>query len=220
MAGTLDDPKVQAVLRREHERSRGDSEKLAATRPEIEAAKKAGTFSYDMYPKDVYLCIEPAMGVFLNLCARTIGAKTIVEFGTSFGVSTIYLAAAAKETGGRVIGTELEPRKAEKACANLEEAGLLDFVEIHEGDALQTLADTPVSVDLLFLDGWKDLYVPVAEMMRPRLAKNAIVLADNIRTFPEELKVYTDYMERPDGPFSSVTLPYESGLHYSLYTGQ
>jgi len=220
MAGALDDPKVQAVLEREHEHSRGDSGKLAATRLRIDAAKKAGTFTYDMYPKDVYLCIEPAMGIFLNLLTRTIGAKTIIEFGTSFGVSTIYLAAAAKDTGGRVIGTELETSKAEKARANLEEAGLLDFVEVREGNALQTLADTPEPVDLLFLDGWKDLYVPVAEMMLSRLAKKAVVLADNIRTFPEELKAYTDYMERADGLFRSVTLPYESGLHYSLYTGQ
>lgn len=220
MHSSLDDPKVQAVLEREHERSRGDSGKLAEMRLEIDAAKKAGTFTYDMYPKDVYLCIEPAMGVFLNLCARTIGAKTIIEFGTSFGVSTIYFAAAARDTGGRVIGTELEPGKVEKARANLDEAGLSDVVEIREGDAMQTLGDTPQPVDLLFLDGWKDLYVPVAEMIRPRLRKNAVVLADNVYTFPAELQAYIDYMERADGPFCSVTLPYESGLHYSLYTGQ
>ena len=220
MGSSLDDPKVQAVLNREHERSRDDSDKLAELRPEIEAAKKAGTFTYNMYPKDVYLSIEPAMGVFLNLCARTMGAKTIVEFGTSFGISTIYFAAAARDTGGRVIGTELEPSKVEKARANLEEAGLSDVVEIREGDAMQTLADGPAPVDMLFLDGWKDLYVPVAEMIRPRLAKNAVVLADNVRTFPAELQAYIDHMERADGPFRSVTLPYESGLHYSLYTGQ
>ena len=219
MASALDDPKVQGVLAREHAASEADSERLASKRAEIDAAKQAGTFTYDLYPKDVYLCIEAAMGRFLNLCARSIGAKTIVEFGTSFGVSTIYLAAAAKDTGGRVIGTELEPTKAEKAQANLAEAGLVEFVDIRVGDALETLKSVSGPIDLLFLDGWKDLYVPVAKMMEPNLRANALVLADNIHTFPADLKAYVDLMSRPDGPYSGVTLPFDSGLHYALYSG-
>lgn len=208
------------MLAREHELSKQDQAKLAGTRAQIDAAKEAGTFSYDIYPKDVYLCVEPAMGEFLNLCARTVGAKTIVEFGTSFGVSTIYLAAAARDTGGRVIGSELEPSKAEKAQDNLSEAGLSDIVDIRVGDAMETLIEIEGPVDLLFLDGWKDLYVPVAEIIEPKLRPGSLVLADNIHTFPAEIKAYVDHMGRSDGPFRSVTLPYESGLHYSLYTGE
>jgi len=215
----LDDPKVLRVLEREHKLSIGDTERLANQRGEIDAAKAAGTFSYDLYPKDVYLAIEPVMGHFLNLCARSIGAKRIVEFGTSFGISTIYLAAAMRETGGRVIGSELEPSKAEKAQANLEEAGLSDFVEIRVGDALETLGDMEGPVDLLFLDGWKDLYVPVTKMMEAHMRTGGLVLADNIHTFPAEIQEYVDYMGNADGPFHSVTLPFESGLHYSLYRG-
>lgn len=215
----LDNPETRAVLAREHSLSQGDEERLADKRPAIEAAREAGTFTYDLYPRDVYLCIEPAMGDFLNLCARSVGAKTIVEFGTSFGVSTIYLAAAAKDNGGRVIGTELEPSKAEKARANLEEAGLASVADIRVGDALDTLKDVEGPVDLLFLDGWKDLYVPVARMMEPKLRAGALVLADNVQTFPAELKGYVDFMARPDGPYRSVTLPFQSGLHFSLYTG-
>lgn len=218
MAHTLDDPIIQTVLAREHALSEGDDARLESIRAKIDAAKQAGTFTYDMYPNDVYLCIEPAMGVFLNLCARSLGAKTIVEFGTSFGVSTIYLAAAAIDTGGRVIGTELEPSKAEKAHVNLSEAGLSDVVDLRIGDALETLKDIDGPVDLLFLDGWKDLYVPVTEMMQPKLAKDAVVLADNIHTFPAEMKAFTDYMGNPEGIFRSVTLPFDSGLHYSVKT--
>jgi len=220
MTSALDDPKIQAVLAREHQLSEGDGARLAAIRDEIEAAKKTGQFSYDIFPKDVYLCIEPAMGTFLNLCARSLGAKTIVEFGTSFGVSTIYLAAAAKDTGGRVIGTELEASKAEKAIANLEEAGLSQYVDIRIGDAMETLSDIEGPIDLLFLDGWKDIYLPLARMMQPRLARGAVVLADNIYTFPVEMKAYVDFMGDANGQFRSVTLPFDSGLHYSLYTGK
>lgn len=85
---------------------------------------------------------------------------------------------------------------------------------------METLKDVGGPVDLLFLDGWKDLYVPVAELMEPKLRPGSLVLADNIHTFPAELKTYVAHMGRADGPFRSVTLPYESGLHYSLYTGE
>ncbi len=216
---TLDDVKVQEVLVREHASAQGDGARLESLRPEIDAAKADGGFSYDIYPKDVYLAIEPAMGVFLNLCAKTLGAKTIVEFGTSFGISTIYLAAAARDIGAKVIGTELEPTKAQKARDNLEEAGLDDLVDIRVGDAMETLQGIAGPVDLLFLDGWKDLYVPVAKMMEPGLRPGSLVLADNIHTFPAELKAYVDYMGREAGPYQSLTLPFESGLHYSLYSG-
>ncbi len=216
---TLDDAKVQEVLVREHASAQGDGARLESLRPEIDAAKADGSFSYDIYPKDVYLAIEPAMGVFLNLCAKTLGAKTIVEFGTSFGISTIYLAAAARDIGAKVIGTELEPSKAQKARANLEEAGLDDLVDIRVGDAMETLQGIAGPVDLLFLDGWKDLYVPVAKMMEPGLRPGSLVLADNIHTFPAEMKSYLDYISRSGGPYQSVTLPFESGLQYSLYSG-
>ncbi|MDA7948811.1 MAG: class I SAM-dependent methyltransferase [Hyphomicrobiaceae bacterium] len=213
----LDDPKVQRVLEREHQRAKGDQERLSEIREKIDAAKAAGTFTYDMYPTDVYLAIEPAMGRFLNLCSRSLDAKCIVEFGTSFGISTIYLAAAARETGGHVIGSELEPSKAGRAQANLEEAGLADVVDIRVGNAMQTLQDIDEPVDMLFLDGWKDLYVPVTQLLERRFRHGAVVLADNIHTFRAEIQTYVDYMARTDGRFHSVTLPFESGLHYSYH---
>jgi len=190
---------------------------MARVRGQIDAAKADGSFTYALYPRDVYLSIQPAMGVFLNLCARNIDAKTIVEFGTSFGISTLYLAAAARDTGGHVTGTELEASKAERARANLQQAGLADYAEIRIGDAMETLKDVDEPVDLLFLDGWKDIYVPVAKMMEPKLRPGSLVLADNLHTFPAELKPYLDYVSRPDGPYKSMTLPFESGLGFSLY---
>ena len=210
---------IAGVLAREHERARGDDTRLAAVRSKLDAARADGTFNYDLFPKDVYLSIEPAMGDFLYLAAKAIGAKTIVEFGTSFGISTIYLAAAARETGGHVIGTELTPEKAERARANLREAGLAKFAEIRVGDALQSLKDLTKPVDLLFLDGWKDLYVPVLDLAYPALRPGALVLADNIATFPDELAPYMAKVNDEYGPYRSVLVPFESGLGYSVVRG-
>ena len=99
-------------------------------------------------------------GALLYMLARGNGARAIVEFGTSFGLSTVHLAAALRDNGGgKLIGTELESNKLAYARANLEAAGLADLVDIREGDALQTLArDLPDTVDLLLLDGHKPLY--------------------------------------------------------------
>ena len=216
---SLNDPKVQAVLAREHELAKEDKQILASQRARIDAAKADGTFTYSIYPDDVYLSIEPAMGEFLNLCAKTIGAKTIIEFGSSFGISTIYLAAAAKDLGVRVIGSELVEEKAVKALANIEEAGLAEYAEIRVGDAMETLKDIKGPVDMLFLDGWKDIYVLMLKMMQPKLRTGSLVLADNMHTFQDQLDSYLEYVSKPEGPYASVILPFESGLGYSLYTG-
>jgi predicted O-methyltransferase YrrM len=120
--------------------------------------------------KDLYLCISPKQGTFLYMVARSIRARHIVEFGTSFGISTIYLAAAVRDNGGGlVIGSEFEPQKVISARANIEAAGLSEHVEIREGDAQETLKDPGGVVDLAFLDGAKELYLPMIEMLKPHL---------------------------------------------------
>ena len=216
----LNHPDLQTVLHREHERAKGDDAKLAQVRPKLDAARRDGkTFTElgALYPKDTYLSVAPEMGQFLYLTARSIGAKRIVEFGTSFGISTLYLGAAARDEGGRVISSELEPTKLERARANLAEAGLADHVELREGDAMETLQDVAAPVDLLFLDGWKDLYLPLLDLLEPKLRPGSVVLADNIFTFPQELKAYVESVTSASRPCHSVVLPFSTGLAYSLY---
>lgn len=218
----LDDPRVKSVLQREHALAKGDEAKMAEVRPAIEQAKREqpGFDTYaELYPKDVYLTIAPEMGRFLTLAAHSIAAHRVVEFGSSFGISSIYLAAAVKARGGILIGSEREPNKVERARANLEEAGLADCVDIREGDALETLADIEAPIDLLFLDGWKELYLPVLRLLEPKLRPGSLVLADNMRTFPDDLSAYLDHVSRADGPYSTTIIPYDSGLGYSLFTG-
>src|SRR5262249_50312624 len=147
-----------------------------------------------------------------------IGAKHVVEYGTSFAISTLYLAAAVRDNGGgRVIGTEFEPSKHARALAHLAEAGLGDLVDVRLGDARETLATAwPEPVDLVLLDGWKDLYAPILEQLTPRLRPGAVVLADNIRTFKKTLAPFAARLQSGRHGFASVTLPFTSGLEYAV----
>jgi predicted O-methyltransferase YrrM len=180
----------------------------------LEAGEQAALF------KDVYIPVNPDQGQLLYLLARSIGAKRIVEFGTSFGVSTIYLAAAVRDGGGgRVIGTELEPSKHAKAAQHLAEAGLSDFAEVRLGDARETLQDVPAPVDLVLLDGWKDLYLPILELVKPKLRRGSLVLADNIFTFKKGLRPYVEHVQSEANGFRSSTLHLSDGFEMSLYLG-
>lgn len=167
--------------------------------------------------KDLYIPLSAETGRFAYLVARSLGASRIVEFGTSFGVSTIYLAAAVKDGGGGlVIGSEIEPGKVMQARANLEEAGLGQYAEIREGDAQETLRDAGGPVDMALLDGWKDLYLPILEILAPQLRPGAVVLGDNIKTFPKALAPYVARVRDADRGFQSVTLPLGAGTEYSV----
>jgi predicted O-methyltransferase YrrM len=115
-----------------------------------------------------------------------------------------------------VIGSELEPSKRERALANLNDAGLADLVDVRLGDALETLRDVPAPIDLLLLDGWKELYLPVLRMLEPKLRPGSIVLADNIKTFRRALAPYVDYMQSGRNGYHSVTLPLKDGFEYSV----
>lgn len=131
--------------------------------------------------KDVALPVSRETGALLYMLARGARATAIVEFGTSFGLSTLHLAAALRDNGGgRLITTEFEPAKAAKARAHLAAGGLADLVEIREGDALETLrAGLPAPIDLLLLDGAKSLYDDVLALVEPHLRPGAFVVADN-----------------------------------------
>lgn len=127
-----------------------------------------------------FLAVSPDFGRFLYSMVRAAKATRVVEFGTSMGISTIYLAAALRDNGGgQLIGSELEPSKVARARANILAAGLTDLVEIREGDALETLQDVGGTVDLLLVDGAFSLYLPVLKLIEPRLRPGAVILGEN-----------------------------------------
>jgi predicted O-methyltransferase YrrM len=157
-----------------------------------------------------FLNVSAEFGRFLYICARARQAKRIVEFGTSFGISTIYLAVALRDGGGgQLIGTELEPAKAQRARQNLSAAGLADIVDIRVGDALETLRDTVgENVDLLLLDGAFSLYLPVLKLLEPHLSQGALVIGENAIA---ESSAYLDYVRNPDNGYRTIPLPFEPG---------
>jgi predicted O-methyltransferase YrrM len=153
--------------------------------------------------KDTYLAVSRETAELLYMLARST-AREIVEFGTSFGLSTLFLAAGLRDgNGGRVIGTEFEPSKVERARANFAAAGLDDLIELREGDALQTLAsDLPAQIDLVLLDGVKSLYPKILTLLEPRLRAGAMIVADNTASTPD----YLDIVRAPDGGYLSLPL--------------
>jgi predicted O-methyltransferase YrrM len=158
----------------------------------------------DLYSgfRDVPLAVSRATGALLYMLARSTGARTIVEFGTSFGISTLHMAAALNDNGGgKLITSEFEPSKIVVARRNLAEGGLIDLVEFRAGDALQTLrADLPDAIDLLLLDGAKALYPDVLAIVENRLKPGAFVIADNADYSPD----YIAYVRDPANGYLSV----------------
>jgi len=216
-------PRVARTLDRLHKSARGDMWRIARVAPfvvpDFFGFRKVDDDRLSRRMRETFLPVSRSQGGMLYLIARSIDAKRIVEFGTSFGVSTIYLAAAAKDNGGVVIGSELEPSKHAKANEHLREAGLEAYADVRLGDAMKTLADVEAPIDLVLLDGWKDAYLPILELLKPKLRPKAIVLADNIFTFKKALRPYVEYMQSGKNGFVSSTLEISDGFELSVYTG-
>jgi predicted O-methyltransferase YrrM len=194
----------------------------AATSPALDAFSddererlmRSKTGYLDLYGrlKELWLPVSRDTGTLLYLLARSTNARQIVEFGTSFGISTLHLAAALRDNGGgRLISSEFEPSKVVRAREHLAEGGLADLVEIREGDALQTLAaDLPDPVDLLLLDGAKALYVDILARVESRLRPGALIVADNADYSP-------DYLARVRAPGSGyLSVPFGEDVELSM----
>ncbi|MFG1420519.1 O-methyltransferase [Roseixanthobacter liquoris] len=184
---------------------------------ERERLMRSNTEYLDFYGrlKDLWLPVSRETGALLYMLARSMRAKSIVEFGTSFGISTLHLAAALRDNGGgRVVTTEFEPSKVAHARQHLAEGGLLDLVEFREGDALSTLkTDLPDSIDLLLLDGAKSLYTEILSLTEDRLRPGALIVADNADYCPA-------YLERVRAPGSGyLSVPFADDVELSLRLG-
>jgi predicted O-methyltransferase YrrM len=169
--------------------------------------------------EDIYMPISADAGRLLYALTRAIRPATVVEFGTSYGISTMHLAAAVRDNGvGRVVSTELSEKKAAAAQANLDEAGVGDQVTILRGDARDTLNDVSGPIEVVLLDGWKDLCLPVLRLLEPRLAPGALVVADD-STF-SSMADYLSYVRDPANGYVSVNFPVEDGMEISSWTGE
>jgi predicted O-methyltransferase YrrM len=164
------------------------------------------------------LNVTPDTGRLLWTLVRSARATRILEVGTSNAYSTIWLADAARDTGGHVVSLERDPGKVRLARANLERAGLAGHVEILEGAAAGTLARLPGPFDLVFLDADRPSYLAYLELVLPRLVPGGLLVADNVVSHRAELG---DYLARvkahPD--LFSVTVPIGKGEEISYKLG-
>jgi predicted O-methyltransferase YrrM len=216
------DPAAQAVVDRLQAKARSQMGALIRHYlpkvPALAMGRPIGVSADMDFYDDKLLPIETAQGELLYLLARAKGARRAVEFGTSFGVSTIYLAAALRDAGaeGRVIGTEFVPAKAAAARSNIAAAGLAEQVEIREGDARATLRDMGGLVDLLLLDGWPSLAFDVLRIVEPSLAAGALVIVDNVGQFPGDLRAVVQRLTT-SACYRSSRLPLRGGTLVGVY---
>ncbi len=194
------DDKVKSVLAMYHERIR-----------EEDQTRGSGGLDQRL------LAVGPDTGQVINILARSLAAPTILEIGTSYGYSGIWLADAARASGGRVITMELQDYKSAYAREMVTKAGLADHIDFRVGDAVRMIAELPGKVDFVLLDLWKDLYVPCLEVFYPKLNPGAIVVADNmIRPGGEEVKRYGRAVRAQPG-MTSVMLPVGTGIEVSRF---
>ncbi|MEM6318062.1 MAG: class I SAM-dependent methyltransferase [Bacteroidota bacterium] len=166
--------------------------------------------------ENVYMPISKQQGQDIRQLIIENNCQQIVEFGTSFGISTIYLADAAQQTGGKVVTTELLESKAQKALKNIEAAGLQAYVDVRIGDAMKTLKEEVTPIDFLFLDGWKNLYLPLFQMLAPRFHESTLIYADNMDmagTAP-----YADYILKNNMKYASKFVHQGKGVLTQVIT--
>ena len=186
-------------------------------REELNRLMHSKTEYRDLYErmKDLWLPVSRETAQLLYMLARSTRAKTIVEFGTSFGISPLHMAAALRDNGGgRLTTTEFEPAKVARAREHLKAGGVIDLVDIREGDALTTLrTGLPDAIDLVLLDGAKALYPDVLALLESRLRPGALVVADNADYSPE-------YLERVRAPASGyMSVPFAEDVELSMRLG-
>lgn len=206
---TLKDERFRTVLAHlEAAADRDDELDIAPLPPDAGAQERADLMA------EAYLPISPEAGHLMYALTRSARPTTVVEFGTSYGISTLHLAAAVRDNGvGHVISTELSAVKVAAARASLASAGLSDAVDVRPGDARETLADVTGPIGLVLLDGWKDLCLPVLRLLEDRLAPGALILGDD--TDLPSLKPYLDYVRDPANGYLSVHFPVGDGMEVS-----
>jgi predicted O-methyltransferase YrrM len=227
MTSILGDPKLAALLARLQAQSKAqEPESPVYFQSRAAAGRTDWTMDVEDHAHfaDKLVALDPDKAEFCYGLCRAIGARRIVEFGTSFGVSTLYLAAAVRDNcralggGGVVIGTEHEPAKAKAARANFAEAGLSEFIDLREGDLRQTLKGLEGPIDFALFDIWTDMARPGLESIAWNLRPGAVLCADNTAE-PRARAGYADYfafINDPANGFRTMTLPFDGGFEFTV----
>lgn len=220
MTTVLNDPALEALLDTLHAQSAAQE----ADTEDYFSRRRTGPW-LGMEPRDhqhfadKLVALERDKAELCYLVCRAIGARRIVEVGTSFGVSTLYLAAAVRDNGGGlVVGAEHEPSKVAAAQANFDRAGLSPYIDLRLGDLVQALQPVTGPIDFVLFDVWIDVVRPVLDLLLPHLRPGAVICTDN--TAGEwARRNYASFFEVIDNPangFRTTTLPFKGGFELSV----
>jgi len=180
---------------------------------------------FDDLMRDKFIALDQDKCQFVYQLARAIGARNIAEVGTSFGVSTIYLALAVginlERSGGEgmVIGTEKEGTKAERARQYWKEAGdqlVTRYIDLREGDLLETLKDNVPMLDLVLIDIWAPVALPALKLLEPKMRSGAVVILDNSISSATRYAELLAHLRSPANGYTNLTIPYSKGLEMSI----
>jgi predicted O-methyltransferase YrrM len=218
--------RIDSLLDRLYERSTGQAESIVSYFAARAAEGSLDWRSFDepanRFLADKLVALDRDKAEFCYQICRALQAKRVVEAGTSFGVSTLFLAAAVRDnvrgdsSAGVVIATEYEPAKAEAARANFAEAGLSDFIDLREGDLRDTLVELNGPVDFVLIDIWTPMARPALELVAPNLREGAVIIADNTTQFRDAYGDYFEFVNDPSNHLRTITLPFDGGLEFTV----
>ena len=167
--------------------------------------------------KDKLVALERPEAEFCYQVCRAVGARRVVEAGTSFGVSTLFLAAAVRDNGGGVvIATENESNRVAIARRHFAEAGVSTFIDLREGDLRQTLGNVEGPIDFMLVDIWTPMARPALGLIAPHLRHGAVVVCDNTLQFRDAYGDYFEFIHDPPNGLRTMTLPFEGGLEFTV----
>jgi predicted O-methyltransferase YrrM len=227
--GILNDPRLEDLLAGLHAKS--DAQVAAISSYHSQRANTAQPPTADdeaklkAFRSDKLVALDRDKAEFCYLLCRANGARCIAEAGTSYGVSTLYLAAAVRDNirdaggDGMVIGTEYEQEKAAAARGHFEAAGLSEYIDLREGDLRETLKRIDRPVDFMLVDIWVPMARPALELVAPHLRPGAIVVCDNTKEHRSAYAEYFAFLEDPANGFRTMTLPFGGGLELSVRCG-
>jgi predicted O-methyltransferase YrrM len=216
----IHDPQVERLLTALHAKS--DEQVGAMQRYQAEAAHPRTEAEIKAFRSDKFVALDRDKAEFCYQLCRATNARRIVEAGTSYGVSTLYLATAVRDNvsasggSGVVIGTEYEPAKAAAARTHFEQSGLSRFIDLREGDLRETLKQIDGPVDFMLVDIWIAMARPALELVAPHLRPGAMVVCDNTAQHRNEYAGYFEFLEDPANGFRTMTMPFQGGLELSV----
>ena len=164
------------------------------------------------------LAVSEEDGRFLRVLVAARGARSVLEIGAASGYSAIWLGLGARESGGRVVAIEYDPRRAKEASTNVRSSGLDDVVRVVHGDAFAEIPRLAGTFDLVFLDAWKPDYKKFFDLVFPRLAPGGVFVAHNVVNKKSEMEPFLRTVLSHPGLYTTIVSPSHEGMSVSYKT--